>query len=254
MEPKVFFFLCSQSLKLEKSGKVIECAYPSLHIICPDKSHSGMTLCHCSCSQQIQIWNSLCIFSLTAGRAVRTRYAILIPSHGCQPVGGRGKVYTVFWRYSPERSYFPEEQPIASPQSRLAVIFRVCGHFTLSDLVYNTSGDKSEWAKEAFSLNFREWNYPAFGPVSLHFLKAYYLNQPLWHPHWHFGATAFVPQSLHLNLHPSISQDSAIHPRSYLNWVEENLSWATSPGMYHMLPRKTSAQVTSPARCWVPFI
>ena len=25
-------------------------------------------------------------------------------------VGGRGEVYTVFWRRSPERSYFPEEQ------------------------------------------------------------------------------------------------------------------------------------------------
>lgn len=25
-------------------------------------------------------------------------------------VGGKGKVYTVFWRRSPERSYFPEEQ------------------------------------------------------------------------------------------------------------------------------------------------
>ena len=76
MEPKAlcFFlvFFCSQRLKLEKSEKVIECAYPSLHIICPDKPHRGMTLCHCSCSQQIQIWNSLCIFSLTAGRAVRT--------------------------------------------------------------------------------------------------------------------------------------------------------------------------------------
>lgn len=69
-----------------------------------------MTLCHCSCSRQIQIWNSLCIFSLTAGRAVRTWYAILIPSHGCQLCWREGKVYTVFWRCSPEKSYFPEEQ------------------------------------------------------------------------------------------------------------------------------------------------
>lgn len=125
-----------------------------------------MTLCHCSCSQQIQIWNSLCIFSLTAGRAVRTRYAILIPSHGCQLCWREGEgLHCVLKIFSWKELFSWRAEMIASPQSHLAVIFRACGHFTLSDLLTTPRETKVSEPKRP-SLNFREWNYPAFGPVS----------------------------------------------------------------------------------------
>ena len=162
---KVFLgFFCSQRLKLEKSGKVIECAYSSLHISCPAEPHSRMTLCHCSCSQQIQIWNSLCIFSLTAGRAVRTWYAILIPSHGCQLCWREGEgLHCVLKTFSWKELFSWRAKMIVSPY--LAFICRVHSHFTLSDLLTTPQETKVSEPKRP-SLNFREWNYPAFSPVS----------------------------------------------------------------------------------------
>ena len=125
-----------------------------------------MTLCHCSCSQQIQIWNSLCIFSLTAGRAVRTWYAILIPSHGCQLCWREGGgLHCVLKTFSWKKLFSWRAKMIAPPQSHLAVIFRVHGHFTLSDLLTTPRETKVSEPKRT-SLNFRERNYPAFGPVS----------------------------------------------------------------------------------------
>lgn len=148
----------------------MDCAYPFLHIICPDEPHSRMTLCHCSCSQQIQIWKSLCVFSLTVGRAVRTWHAILVPFHECQLCSGQGGGLHCVLKTSPLRNYFSvcRGKMITSitPGRRL----QSSQPFHLIWFVL-TPPRREKWvSQKRCSLSFREWDPLVFcllSPFSL---------------------------------------------------------------------------------------
>lgn len=72
---------------------------PSLHILCPDEPQRNDTVSLFMFAADTDLeWF---VFSLTAGRAVRTLHAILVPSGECQLCGREGQRFHTELRRHP---------------------------------------------------------------------------------------------------------------------------------------------------------
>lgn len=141
------------------------------------------------------------------------------PPMDASSVGGRGKVYTVFWRYSPERSYFPEEQ---SWLPRLSHTWQSSSELVviLPYLICLQHLGRQEWVSQRGLLLISE------NEIIQHSALSPTLPQGLLSPSQSASLTSSLAlwgycfcATISASEPPSFHQPRlSLHPRSYLNW------------------------------------